>query len=61
MYPTIIESLKTWATSQPNKKVWTFLGDREEVVDSFTYKVINDTLMIYCTSSIIYYLLYVYI
>ena len=37
-YPTVLERLSEHAASQPpDKKVWSFLSDRLEIADSYTY------------------------
>ena len=41
--PMILEALQKWSAegAQPDKKVWTFLSDKGEPVDSYTYKELN--------------------
>ena len=38
---TILDAIKKWSIDQPNKEVWSFLNDKCEVSDCYTYKVIN--------------------
>ena len=39
MSKLLLEALSEQAAEQPNKKVWTFLDDKGEINDSYTYKV----------------------
>ncbi len=40
MLPTsLLERLHGWANEQPEKKAWTFLNDKADATDSYTYKV----------------------
>lgn len=41
-YQTVLERLSQWAVEQPDKKVWTFLDDKGEFVEDYSYKV-SDT------------------
>lgn len=36
---TILESLEKWSKIQPEKIAWTFLNDKGDPVDSYSYKV----------------------
>ena len=35
----VLDALKEWVSSSPNKKVWTFLNDKADPVDDYTYQV----------------------
>lgn len=37
----VLDALSQWAQEQPNQKVWTFLDDKGEISDSFTYKELD--------------------
>lgn len=45
MSQLLLEALTEQAASQPNEKVWTFLDDKGEICDSYTYRVMNDSLV----------------
>lgn len=36
---TVLEALASWSSVQPDKPCWTFLSDKAEPMDSFTYMV----------------------
>jgi hypothetical protein len=42
----VLEALSEWVASQPSQKVWTFLDDKGEVSDSFTYQVSEDNSIV---------------
>jgi hypothetical protein len=39
MSTLVLEALSHWVESQPLQKVWTFLDDKGEINDSYTYQV----------------------
>ena len=36
-----LEALEKWSSETPNKNVWTFLNDKGDITESYTYKVIQ--------------------
>lgn len=36
---TVLEALQRWVATHPEKPCWTFLDDKGEAVDSYTYQV----------------------
>ena len=36
---TVLESLEKWANLQANKTAWTFLNDKGDPIDSYSYQV----------------------
>ena len=34
-----LEALHKWSCETPNKNVWTFLNDKGDITESYTYKV----------------------
>jgi hypothetical protein len=38
-FKLVLDALGEWAASQPNQNVWTFLDDKGEFSDSYTYQV----------------------
>lgn len=38
-YETVLERLTRWTQEQPDKKVWTFLDDRGDFVEDYSYAV----------------------
>ena len=43
---TILESLAQGSLDQPDKQVWTFLNDKGDPVDGYTYKVSTKCLLL---------------
>jgi hypothetical protein len=39
MSKLVLDALSSWVESQPLQKVWTFLDDKGEIFDSYTYQV----------------------
>lgn len=37
-FDTILERLHRWATEQPDRKAWTFLNDKGDIAEDYTYK-----------------------
>lgn len=38
-YVNILQKLSQWAIETPDRRAWTFLNDKGEPVESYTYKV----------------------
>lgn len=38
-YESILARLGRWVVEQPDKMVWSFLDDRGDIIDDYTYKV----------------------
>jgi acyl-CoA synthetase (AMP-forming)/AMP-acid ligase II len=38
-YDNLLQRLSHWANETPDRRVWTFLNDKGEPVESYTYKV----------------------
>eukprot|EP00602_Paraphysomonas_sp_CaronLab_P007959 CAMPEP_0185034110 /NCGR_PEP_ID=MMETSP1103-20130426/23687_1 /TAXON_ID=36769 /ORGANISM="Paraphysomonas bandaiensis, Strain Caron Lab Isolate" /LENGTH=811 /DNA_ID=CAMNT_0027570633 /DNA_START=15 /DNA_END=2450 /DNA_ORIENTATION=+ len=50
--PLFLDRIAQWANSQPNKTAWTFLNDKSEPIDSYTYmelERITSTLAVHLT------------
>jgi hypothetical protein len=41
MMMSILEALSVGSTEQPDRPAWTFLNDKGDPVDNYTYKVTN--------------------
>jgi hypothetical protein len=39
MSKLVLDALSNWVELQPLQKVWTFLDDKGEICDSYTYQV----------------------
>eukprot|EP01033_Poteriospumella_lacustris_P019791 gene19791-gene20260 len=52
-YEAVLQRLTRWVEEQPDKKVWTFLDDRGEFVEDYSYQELQaatDHLAEYLTS-----------
>lgn len=38
-YEAVLQRLTRWVEEQPDKKVWTFLDDRGDFVEDYSYQV----------------------
>lgn len=46
MSKLVLEVLSEWVISQPDKKVWTFLDDKGEISDCYSYQVFENEIHI---------------
>jgi hypothetical protein len=46
----LLEKLNRWANETPDRKAWTFLNDKGDIADSYSFKVFN----LACLSYFIY-------
>jgi hypothetical protein len=43
-WESVLQRLTRWVDEQPDKKVWTFLDDRGDFVEDYSYQVPTKTL-----------------
>jgi hypothetical protein len=41
---SILERLHQWSVEQPHRKAWTFLTDKGDIAEAYTYQVGNSQL-----------------
>jgi acyl-CoA synthetase (AMP-forming)/AMP-acid ligase II len=41
----LLDKLNQWANETPDRKAWTFLNDKGDLADSYTYKVKKKLLL----------------